>query len=121
MTSLPKKLWATKSPSGARTAAAPLWEVQEDRVKRFRCHVGHAYTERALVADQDEAVERALWVALRTLEERANMLESMARREHEAGRSASGGGYDERAAESRVHAQHLRRLLFGGVPVSAAA
>lgn len=99
-------------PAGCPECGGPLWEVEEDRVKRFRCHVGHAYTERALVADQDDAVERALWVALRTLEERANMLESMARREHEAGRSASGKVYDERAAESRDHVRHLRELLF---------
>ena len=108
-------------PVGCPDCGGPLWEVKEDRVKRFRCHVGHAYTERALVADQDDAVERALWAALRTLEERANMLESMARREHDAGRSASGRTYDERAAESREHVAHLRELLLDSPPVSNAA
>jgi two-component system chemotaxis response regulator CheB len=99
-------------PVGCPECGGMLWEVEEDAVTRYRCHVGHGYTARALVADQDAAVERALWAALRTMEERANMLRSMAKRETEAGRSASASGFEERAAESHGHAKALRRLLL---------
>ncbi len=98
-------------PLGCPECGGPLREQDDTAVKRYRCHVGHSYTERALIVDQDAAVERALWTALRTLKERVNMLETMARRETEAGRTSSAKGFEERAAESREHIQHLRSVL----------
>jgi two-component system chemotaxis response regulator CheB len=100
-------------PIGCPECGGPLWEVEEDAVKRYRCHVGHGYTAKALIADQDAAVERALWAALRTMEERANMLRTMAKREADAGRSASAEGFEQRATESHDHAQALRWVLLG--------
>jgi two-component system chemotaxis response regulator CheB len=88
-----------------------MWELRNDGLRRYRCHVGHAFTPRALLADQDEALEEALWIALRTLEERANMLASLARDEREKGRQQSARIYAERAAESKTHAQSLSALL----------
>lgn len=99
-------------PLGCPECGGPLWELDDSSVKRYRCHVGHGYTERTLLVDQDLAVERALWAALRTLEERVNMLETLARREAEAGRTSSASGYEARAAESREHIQHLRSVLL---------
>ena len=100
-------------PVGCPECGGPLWEVEEDAVTRYRCHVGHGYTAQTLIADQDAAVERALWAALRTMEERANMLRTMAGREAEAGRSASAEGFEQRASESHDHAKALRRVLLG--------
>lgn len=99
-------------PVGCPECGGPLWEVEGDAVKRFRCHVGHGYTARTLVADQDTAVESALWAALRTMEERANMLRTMAKRETEAGRQRSASGFESRATESHAHAGVLRVLLM---------
>jgi two-component system chemotaxis response regulator CheB len=48
-----------------------LWETTEGGVTRFRCRTGHGYAFESLLADQGDAVEAALWSALRTLEERA--------------------------------------------------
>jgi two-component system chemotaxis response regulator CheB len=39
----------------------------------FRCHVGHAWTADALLAARDGEVEGALWVALRSLQEKAKL------------------------------------------------
>lgn len=44
----------------------------------FRCHVGHAWTRDALLAAHDEEVENALWIALRTLREKAKLARQMA-------------------------------------------
>jgi two-component system chemotaxis response regulator CheB len=55
----------------------PLWEVEE---RRYRCRVGHAYSELAFVSAQADSVEAALYVALETLEERAELLRRIARR-----------------------------------------
>ena len=32
-----------------------LWVMKDDTLKRYRCHIGHAYTERDLVIKQAEA------------------------------------------------------------------
>jgi two-component system chemotaxis response regulator CheB len=42
-----------------------LWEAEDGRVLRFRCRVGHVYSSDSMQTDE---VDRALSVALRTLE-----------------------------------------------------
>jgi two-component system chemotaxis response regulator CheB len=101
-------------PYGCPTCGGPLWEWHRDGLRRYRCHVGHAFTQRALIADQDEALERALRVALRTLEERTHMLASLAQNEREKGRGQSAAAYEARAVESKAHVQTLRALLEKG-------
>jgi two-component system chemotaxis response regulator CheB len=54
-----------------------LWNVKNDVIKRYRCHIGHAYTERDLILKQAEAAGTALWVALRMMEERKHFLRKM--------------------------------------------
>jgi two-component system chemotaxis response regulator CheB len=57
-----------------------LHETDEGRLTRFACQVGHVYSPESLVDGQAEALEGALWAALRSLEERADLLRRMARR-----------------------------------------
>jgi two-component system chemotaxis response regulator CheB len=44
----------------------------------FRCQVGHAWTGDALLQARDEEVENALWVALRSLQEKAKLARRLA-------------------------------------------
>jgi two-component system, chemotaxis family, protein-glutamate methylesterase/glutaminase len=55
-----------------------LWELEDKSFLRFRCRVGHAFTARHLGAEQRQAVETALWSALRALEENASLYRRMA-------------------------------------------
>jgi two-component system, chemotaxis family, protein-glutamate methylesterase/glutaminase len=48
----------------------PLYELKEGNLAQFRCFVGHLYSPQSLSDRHTEALERALWVALRTLKER---------------------------------------------------
>jgi two-component system chemotaxis response regulator CheB len=91
-------------------------EIEGEPIPRYRCRVGHAYSADELVAAKDRAVEDALWLALQTLQERAQMLESMAGEDRLRGRTHSAGGYEERAREARVAADRLRALLAGMAP-----
>lgn len=49
--------------------------VEEDG---FRCQVGHAWTAEALLAARDHEVENALWIAVRSLQEKAKLSRKLA-------------------------------------------
>jgi two-component system, chemotaxis family, protein-glutamate methylesterase/glutaminase len=90
-----------------------LWELKEEGMPRFRCRVGHAYSPETLASEQSRAIEAALWVALRALEETESLSERMA--ERMAARSPSVGEmYRTRAREAREHAVAIRDILERG-------
>lgn len=90
-----------------------IHEIREEGLTRFRCRVGHAYSSEDLLGDKAKSVEESLWVALQTLEERAQMLENMASSDRQHGWQGTAGSYDDRAREAREHADRLRQLLIG--------
>jgi two-component system chemotaxis response regulator CheB len=57
-----------------------LHQDDDGPATRFSCQVGHVYSPESLANGQSEALEGALWAALRSLEERADLLRRMARR-----------------------------------------
>ncbi len=40
---------------------------KDDIIKGYRCHIGHAYTEKDLVIKQAETASTTLWVSLRMM------------------------------------------------------
>ena len=48
----------------------PLFTLKEGREEYFHCRVGHAYSSESLNEAHDEALERALWTAIRMLGEK---------------------------------------------------
>jgi two-component system, chemotaxis family, protein-glutamate methylesterase/glutaminase len=83
-------------------------------VERFRCHLGHAFTAEGLLEKQGGQVERALWVATRALEERAELARRMGARASEMGLAGVATGYGKRASEAEREADLLRRSLNPG-------
>jgi len=55
-----------------------LWERREGNALQYRCHVGHAFSADSIVAEQELALESALWTAIRMLKERAALLRRLA-------------------------------------------
>jgi two-component system chemotaxis response regulator CheB len=88
-----------------------LSEVRADGPLRYRCQVGHAYTADVLEAQQEGAVDEALRLALRIVEERVTLLERMAENDRRTGRPRSATQMDMRVAEYRAHADVIRRSL----------
>lgn len=92
----------------------PLWEVQDGELLRFRCQVGHAYTSDALLYDQAEAVDDALWTALETLEQRADVAARLAARSREYLHHGAAARYEAQESEMRKKIETLRQALLGG-------
>lgn len=86
-----------------------LWKIKGDNVDRYRCHTGHVYTEKVLFQVQSEEIEETLWVAIRMLEERRNLLLTV---------SAYGSNTDSieerkrRANDINVHIERLKAILL---------
>jgi two-component system, chemotaxis family, protein-glutamate methylesterase/glutaminase len=91
-----------------------LWETEEGGTLRFRCRVGHAFTADTMLEDQGVDVERALWAALRVLEENSELSARLAEKARMGGRQHAEKRYSERAEESRHNAKLLRQLLTRG-------
>lgn len=88
-----------------------LWEADEGGLLRFRCRVGHVYSPESMLAAQTDEVDRALWVALRTLEERAALAHRLAERARRHQQHWVDKAFSERAVEAESEAGHIRDLL----------
>jgi two-component system chemotaxis response regulator CheB len=53
--------------------------------ERFRCHTGHAFTAESLIAAIRDKSEDAVWSAVRSLHEQANLLRHLAESGHTNG------------------------------------
>jgi two-component system, chemotaxis family, protein-glutamate methylesterase/glutaminase len=98
----------TQVPFNCPDCGGVLWEMKKGKLRRYRCHTGHAFTSTVLMAEQTKAIEETLWVALRMFEERKNLLNTMtARRNSKFSQSAN-----DRAKESQVHIERIRAILL---------
>ncbi len=89
-----------------------IWELHENDTVGFRCRVGHRYSPESMFVDQDSAVERALWAAMRVLEERSQLSERMAARAAARNSLRSEKHFRNLARESRANARMIRGMLL---------
>jgi two-component system chemotaxis response regulator CheB len=89
-----------------------LSQLEDGYPLRFRCQVGHAYTSDALAKEQESKVDEALRVALRIVEERAELVHRMAQDGRRSGRLAVARLYAERAKEYRKQADMIRQAIL---------
>lgn len=88
-----------------------LQQVQESNMLRFRCRVGHMYSPDSLMADQTERVEKALWAAIRSMEEQAEFSDRLATSSRQKKRTRLARRFSEKAQANRQNAASLRELL----------
>lgn len=89
-----------------------LSELKSGSPLRFRCQVGHAYTAEAVLSEHESRVDEALRVALRIIEERAELVHRMGADGRQSGRVALAQMYEARAAEYREYADMIRRVVL---------
>jgi two-component system, chemotaxis family, protein-glutamate methylesterase/glutaminase len=88
-----------------------LREVHDGNLLRFRCRVGHAFSVDSVLAGQNEAVEEALWSALKTLEESAGLSRRLVHDAHQGGKDVLAKRFGERVQEAEKHAAVIRQVL----------
>ncbi len=89
-----------------------LWELTDNGLLRFRCRTGHAFSGESLIATQSDALEDALWVALRALEEKASLAHRMAKRLQNRSSSFSAQRLEQNAQDAEQSAALIRDLLL---------
>ena len=89
-----------------------LSRIRQPKPLRFRCQVGHAYTADAVAQEQEGTVDEALRIALRVIEERAELVSKMAEDGRNSDRTYLADTYAERAAEFRRYADVLRKAVL---------
>lgn len=90
-----------------------LWEINDEDLLRFRCHVGHALSAESLSDGQAERMEVALWSAVRALEEQMILAKRIVERARKANHMRAVTIFERRAEEAERNSGVLRQLLLG--------
>lgn len=90
-----------------------IWELDDDPFVGYACHVGHTYSADSMLAEHNGSVERALWIAVTLLEEKASLVTRLAERTRETGNVRSTERFEARAREALQQAELIRELLRG--------
>lgn len=85
--------------------------IANDAIPRYRCYAGHSFTERVLQDEQLKGIEESLWVAIRMLEERKNLLQNMAGREQMNTGLQGKSTKTERSEGIQLHIDRLKKIL----------
>lgn len=91
-----------------------LWEIDDRDLLRYRCHVGHAYSAESLVEGQSEMLEKALWSAVRALEEQMVLADRIVERARKSNQMRAARTFEKRAREAEEHSTMIRQLLLAG-------
>jgi two-component system chemotaxis response regulator CheB len=88
-----------------------IWLLRDGEVPVLRCHVGHSYGPESFAAAQNEGTERALWQAVRMMEERQRLFRRMADDAGEEGRPRTATRLRDAAAELEEQARVVRAVV----------
>ncbi len=104
---------------GCPDCGGTLWEINEGDLLRFRCRIGHAYSSESLLSKQSHALEDALWIALRALEEKSSLARRIASRMRDRNQSLSAKRLEESAQDAEDSAGVIRQVLLNHNDVTA--
>jgi len=93
-----------------------LWEMQNGKLIQYRCHVGHVFSIDGLSSSQAEALESALWTAVRMLEERSILVRRQLTRARDEGLKAFVPILESRAKTAEDSSDTIRKLLLQANP-----
>jgi two-component system chemotaxis response regulator CheB len=88
-----------------------LWEIRQNGPIRYRCHTGHAFTGRVLEVLQGNAVEDAIWGAIRARHEQERLFSKMSEKAMQSGNNDSVTEYQAKAVQAQAHSKTLREVI----------
>lgn len=88
-----------------------LFEIEDGGLLRYRCRVGHGWSAESLLGEQTAALDSALWIALRTTEEKAALSRELAQRASRRGNEMTARRFTEQAGETGEAARLIRSML----------
>lgn len=89
-----------------------MWEKQQGGTMHYECRVGHTYSQLGMEEAKRDALEQAMWVALRTLEESASLARRMSERARQRNHVMVARRWEELAKTRTKDAGVLREILF---------
>ena len=89
-----------------------LWEIKDGNFLRFRCRTGHALSAENVLAEQTEVVDKALWSALKTLDEKVSLSSRLAREAQKLGNNQLEQRFLKQIHEAEEDAKLLRHILL---------
>ena len=92
-----------------------LWEIDNGKPLRYRCHTGHAFTARSLENAQLELTDHALWSSVRALQEREMLLRRLAAVAHATGDERQADAGRKQADRVRAQVETLGKRVEGNV------
>lgn len=88
-----------------------LWQLEDERPHRYRCHTGHAFSELSLEDGIVRDVERAIWSAVRTVREHRVFAREQHERALRSGDTARAAKEDSRVEQAEALDAILRDAL----------
>jgi two-component system chemotaxis response regulator CheB len=88
-----------------------MWEIDEEELVRFRCHVGHTYTAELMSMALDENLRRVLGSALRVLEERRALSRNLELKAEQDGQPHLAVTWAQRADEFQRELSVIRESI----------
>ncbi|MEZ5818746.1 MAG: chemotaxis protein CheB [Hyphomicrobiaceae bacterium] len=100
--------------------AGVLMRMQDGRPARFRCHTGHAFTQRTLALAQHESTEASIWTAIKSCEEERATLMELAVDERLRGEATVADDLLRAAKRLEERSRKLREMVIGKAPTGRA-
>jgi two-component system, chemotaxis family, protein-glutamate methylesterase/glutaminase len=88
-----------------------LLRIRDESVLRFRCHTGHAFTAKSMLAALGETTEDTIWSAVRVLQEGALLLEHFAQHARDAGQKDEAKALEQEAQSKLQQAEQIRKSI----------
>jgi two-component system chemotaxis response regulator CheB len=88
-----------------------MWEIDEGKLTRYRCHQGHGYSADVMGIAIEESVRRALGSGLRALEERIALMRKLRKQAEQRDSQRTAANWASKERELEAEAQTIRDSL----------